>query len=196
MCRKLAVKLIQRIGLVYLRPRVAAWRYQKGQTNSIAANLSAPSGTAVGSSAAGSAAAQAAAAEAQQRAAAAAAAAEAEAEEDVEHAEQLEGGKSGDGYGRAGWNCFFCCIRRPPISCLMRGPPAHLPCPPAGVIEALLQGLADRDTVVRWSAAKGVGRVTGRLPRDLADDVVASLLDAFFAQCDKHHLFLIELSDA
>lgn len=50
------------------------------------------------------------------------------------------------------------------------------------MIEALLQGLADRDTVVRWSAAKGVGRVTGRLPRDLADDVVASLLDAFFTQ--------------
>lgn len=52
---------------------------------------------------------------------------------------------------------------------------------PAGVIEALLTGLADRDTVVRWSAAKGGGRVTGRLPRDLADDVVASLLEAFFA---------------
>ena len=90
-CRKLAVKLIQRIGLVYLRPRVAAWRYQKGQKSSIAANLSAPSGAAGGTAA--SAASQAAAAEAQQRAAAAAAAAEAEAEEDVEHAEQLEGGE-------------------------------------------------------------------------------------------------------
>ncbi len=88
-CRKLAVKLIQRIGLVYLRPRVAAWRYQKGQKRSIAANLSAPSGAAGGTAA--SAASQAAAAEAQQRAAAAAA--EAEAEEDVEHAEQLEGGE-------------------------------------------------------------------------------------------------------
>jgi HEAT repeat protein len=48
------------------------------------------------------------------------------------------------------------------------------------VVEALLTGLGDRDTVVRWSAAKGLGRVTGRLPRDLGDDVVASLLDAFF----------------
>lgn len=55
---------------------------------------------------------------------------------------------------------------------------ACLPPPCAGVIEALLTGLADRDTVVRWSAAKGLGRVTGRLPRDLADDVVASLLDS------------------
>ncbi|KAL4422042.1 hypothetical protein ABPG77_004858 [Micractinium sp. CCAP 211/92] len=114
LARKLAVKLIQRIGLVFLRPRVAPWRYQKGQRSNVAANL-------------------------EHRAAAAAAATEAEAEEDVEHAEQLE-----------------------------------------GVIEALLTGLADRDTVVRWSAAKGVGRLTGRLPRDLADDVVASLLDSFF----------------
>ncbi|KAL4443777.1 hypothetical protein ABPG75_011514 [Micractinium tetrahymenae] len=135
LARKLAVKLIQRIGLVFLRPRVAAWRYQKGQKSNMAANLGAP-----GSDGGTGGAAATAAWEAQrQRAAAAAAATEAEAEEDVEHVEQLE-----------------------------------------GVIEALLTGLADKDTVVRWSAAKGVGRVTGRLPRDLADDVVASLLDSFF----------------
>ena len=86
---------------MYLRPRVAAWRYQKGQKSSIAANLSAPSGGAGGATAATTAAttaAQAAAAEAQQRAAAAAAVAEAEAEEDVEHAEQLEG-VQGPGHG-------------------------------------------------------------------------------------------------
>ena len=81
--RKLAVKLIQRIGLIFLRPRTAAWRYQKGQKSSIVANLGGGGGSGSGTAAA--------AAEAQQRAAAAAAAAEAEAEEDVEHAEQLEG---------------------------------------------------------------------------------------------------------
>ena len=43
----------------------------------------------------------------------------------------------------------------------------------------LLCGLRDVDSVVRWSAAKGVGRVTSRLPRSLGDDVLHSLLDCF-----------------
>ncbi|CAN0086774.1 unnamed protein product [Ectocarpus sp. 13 AM-2016] len=47
------------------------------------------------------------------------------------------------------------------------------------IVEALLCGLRDRDTVVRWSAAKGIGRITERLPRELADDVVCSVLDLF-----------------
>uniref|UniRef100_A0A7N9CWY6 Tubulin-specific chaperone D n=1 Tax=Macaca fascicularis TaxID=9541 RepID=A0A7N9CWY6_MACFA len=54
------------------------------------------------------------------------------------------------------------------------------------VIEQLLVGLKDKDTVVRWSAAKGIGRMAGRLPKALADDVVGSVLDCFsFQETDK-----------
>ena len=43
------------------------------------------------------------------------------------------------------------------------------------ILEQLLRGLRDADTVVRWSAAKGIGRVTSRLPLDLADDITESV---------------------
>lgn len=45
------------------------------------------------------------------------------------------------------------------------------------VIDQLLQGLRNSDSIVRWSAAKGIGRVTGRLTKDFADDVVGSVLE-------------------
>ncbi|KAL6767782.1 hypothetical protein ACKKBF_B36615 [Auxenochlorella protothecoides x Auxenochlorella symbiontica] len=48
------------------------------------------------------------------------------------------------------------------------------------VLDALLTGLGDKDTVVRWSAAKGVGRVAGGLPPALARQVAASVAEAAF----------------
>lgn len=36
-----------------------------------------------------------------------------------------------------------------------------------------------QDTVVRWSAAKGIGRVASRLTYSLADEVLSSVLELF-----------------
>lgn len=47
------------------------------------------------------------------------------------------------------------------------------------IIELLLSGLRDADTVVRWSAAKGIGRVTSRLTYCLSDEVLSSVLELF-----------------
>jgi hypothetical protein len=47
------------------------------------------------------------------------------------------------------------------------------------IIEMLLSGLRDTDTVVRWSAAKGIGRVTSRLTSVLSDEVLSSVLELF-----------------
>jgi len=43
----------------------------------------------------------------------------------------------------------------------------------------LLECLRDKTTVVRWSAAKGIGRITARLDIHMADDVVNSVIDLF-----------------
>ncbi|KAK3019553.1 hypothetical protein RJ639_004394, partial [Escallonia herrerae] len=47
------------------------------------------------------------------------------------------------------------------------------------IIELLLSGLRDTDTVVRWSGAKGVGRITSRLTYTLSDEVLSSVLELF-----------------
>ena len=47
------------------------------------------------------------------------------------------------------------------------------------VLELLLVGLSDRDTIVRWSAAKGLGRISSRLSQSNADDVVQSIFEFF-----------------
>ena len=37
------------------------------------------------------------------------------------------------------------------------------------IIQYLLDALKDDDNVVRWTAAKGIGRITMRLSKDFAD---------------------------
>ncbi|XP_074200185.1 tubulin-specific chaperone D isoform X2 [Camelus bactrianus] len=117
--RKLGVKLAQRLGLTFLKPRLAKWRYQRG-CRSLAASLQpcAQSPRELGTQAESP---------------------DSDGEDDVP--EEVE-----------------------------------------SVIEQLLVGLKDKDTVVRWSAAKGVGRMAGRLPKELADDVAGSVLDCFSFQ--------------
>ncbi|XP_040845817.1 tubulin-specific chaperone D isoform X3 [Ochotona curzoniae] len=121
--RKLGVKLVQRLGLTLLKPKVAAWRYQRG-CRSLAANL------------------------------------QLRTEGQSEQKPQVETSDSEEDY--------------------------DVPEGMESVIEQLLVGLKDKDTIVRWSAAKGIGRMAGRLPRELADDVVGSVLDCFsFQETDK-----------
>ncbi|XP_010217296.1 PREDICTED: tubulin-specific chaperone D-like [Tinamus guttatus] len=120
--RKLGMKLVQRLGLTFVKPKVAKWRYQRG-ARSLAANLQAQSSGV------------------QTRKITTAAAVEADDEEEYDIPGEIE-----------------------------------------NVVEQLLVGLKDKDTIVRWSAAKGIGRITGRLPKELADDVVGSLLDCFSFQ--------------
>lgn len=119
--RKLGVKLVQRLGLTFLKPRLAKWRYQRGN-RSLAANLSMSQSNTVAEPVTPDMETQ-------------------NQEEDYDIPEEVE-----------------------------------------NVIEQLLTGLKDKETIVRWSAAKGVGRVTGRLPKDLADEVVGSVLECFSFQ--------------
>ncbi|KAM4664656.1 tubulin-specific chaperone D [Discoglossus pictus] len=118
--RKMGVKLVQRLGLTFLKTKVAKWRYQRG-SRSLAANLQQSSSeTQIVNNTKTSTE---------------------EEDEEYDIPEEIE-----------------------------------------NVVEQLLIGLKDKDTIVRWSAAKGIGRLTGRLPKELADDVVGSVLDCFSFQ--------------
>jgi hypothetical protein len=52
------------------------------------------------------------------------------------------------------------------------------------ILDILIHNLQDKDTVVRWSAAKGVGRITMRLPQHLANDVINSVIGTCFEDID------------
>lgn len=113
---KYYIKIVQRIGLVYLKPRIAAWRYKRG-VRSLAMNLAESSDAAKPINL-----------------------------EDIDN--DLEEGEE-----------------------------IVVPDFVEDVIEELLQGLRSPGSDIRWSAAKGIGRVTNRLSRTLADEVIGSVVD-------------------
>ncbi|KAF8133796.1 TBCD protein [Boletus edulis] len=47
------------------------------------------------------------------------------------------------------------------------------------ILQALFSSLQDKDTVVRWSAAKGIGRLAERLPTDFSSQVLETILNLF-----------------
>ncbi|GAB0091300.1 Tubulin-specific chaperone D [Sergentomyia squamirostris] len=114
------VKIVQRLGLVFLKPRLARWRYQRG-SRSIVANLAKP--------------------------------------QDQEQAAVADTFSGGD-------------IIQNPEEIVV---PDEI----EDIIEELLQALRSPSSGVRWSAAKGLGRVTNRLPKSLGDEVVATLMEVF-----------------
>lgn len=110
---KHSIKIIQRIGMIYLKPVIASWRYKRG-LRSLAVNLSG------------------------------------------QNLENLNGADDN-----------------------LSDDEIYIPDQIAEVIEELLQGLRSPSSDIRWSAAKGLGRVTGRLPKDFGDDVIGSIIEIF-----------------
>ena len=47
------------------------------------------------------------------------------------------------------------------------------------IIDLLLTNLRDKDTIVRWSAAKNIGRIAMRLPPEYSQDIIDSVLLLF-----------------
>lgn len=119
--RKLVTKVIQRIGMVFLPPRLSSWRYNRGK-RSLALNMSNSSDTTSDINALDTNVA---------------------VEQDIDEEE------------------------------------VEIPEEIDDIMEYLLSSLGDKDTIVRWSAGKGVGRMTTRLSKQLADDVLGALIQQF-----------------
>ncbi|XP_046831392.1 tubulin-specific chaperone D [Vespa crabro] len=115
--RKFGMKVVQRIGFVLLRTKLASWRYQRmNRPISLLPNLNKNNGT-----------------------------------ESIDNKENI----------------------------LNDNEDQEIPPAIEDIIEHLIQGLRDKAITIRWSAAKGIGRITARLPVDLADDVVGFVLNLF-----------------
>ena len=110
--KKLRVKFANNLGLIYLKPKVASWRYKMG-SRSLMKNL------------------------------------ESQATQKQEESSDEEMDDDQDDED-------FECLET--------------------IITILLEHLKDQETSIRWAAAKGIGKITGRLSRDLADQIVEDVL--------------------
>ena len=110
---KYYIKIIQRLGLIFMPPKIAVWRYNRG-SRSLQTNLSASADKAIefGSTTV------------------------TPIDDDVEVPDEIE-----------------------------------------EVVEQLLFGLRSASGDVRWLSAKGIGRVTNRLPKEMGDEVVGSVIE-------------------
>lgn len=114
---KYYIKIVQRLGLIFMPPKIALWRYNRG-SRSLQTNLATES-TQAQSVELGSTVVIA-----------------SSELDDVEVPDEIE-----------------------------------------EVVEQLLHGLRSASGDVRWLSAKGIGRVTNRLPKSLGDDVVGSVIE-------------------
>ncbi|KAG6850743.1 hypothetical protein H0H93_009366 [Arthromyces matolae] len=55
----------------------------------------------------------------------------------------------------------------------------EVPADVENILEDLFSALQDKDTIVRWSAAKGVARISERLPTDFSDQIMETILNLF-----------------
>lgn len=115
---KFYIKIMQRLGMVFLKPRLARWRYQRG-SRSLATNLNQ--------------------------------ATHPEGKKDLQSMD-IQEDYDGD---------------------------IEVVDEIEEIIEELLQGLRSPSSLVRWNSAKGIGRITNRLPKSLGDEVVGTVIDMF-----------------
>lgn len=113
---KYYIKIIQRLGLIFLPPKIAQWRYNRG-SRSLQTNLTTDITTATN---------------------------------------EFEGTLS---------------------IATNDSDNVEVPDEIEEVIEQLLHGLKSASSDVRWLSAKGIGRVTNRLPKALGDEVVGSVIE-------------------
>eukprot|EP01147_Barroeca_monosierra_P001365 gene1365-4540_t len=150
--RKQAAKLVQRCGLSYLPPRILTWRYQRGM-RSLALNIQ-------------SSDAQIRQIEAKNR------------NGSQPHDQDM---KQYEGDINFGIQQLSSDAKHRPVGedGDLEEDDFDIPSELEDVIDVLLVGLSDKDTIVRWSCAKGVGRITARLPKAFADDILDSVLGLF-----------------